>query len=147
MIVTRRGFLKALGGAAIAVAAGEIIAPVARKIFLPPKGGWTPSALKFNSYASVHDPLVIRRCKQFVVASIYPHEMVRYDAAWTRTDTGEQEQFHLDGSNWSDAPDVMAWQDAHARTVLERIMRDRSGTPGSTHFKLELPRYLDARYV
>ncbi len=51
MIVTRRGFLKALGGAAIAVAAGEIIAPVARKIFLPPKGGWTPNALKFNSYA------------------------------------------------------------------------------------------------
>jgi hypothetical protein len=150
--MNRRKFLQFLGAGAAVTAAGLMVPDVARKFFLPPRAGWTLGAepgLNVGdviTFEGVHDPLVIRRCKQFVVTSIDdhgmyidPHEMVRYDAAWTLPN-GEQKQVRLDFEEHTD--------DAGARSVLERIMRGDGGTPGSTHFKLELPRNIsDARYI
>lgn len=150
--MNRRKFLQFLGAGAAVTAAGLMVPDVARKIFLPPRAGWTLGAEpglnvgNVLTFEGVYDPLVIRRCKQFVVTSIDdrgafidPHEMVRYDAAWTLPN-GEQEQLHLDMDGITD--------DKGARTVLERIMRERGAVPGSTYFKLELPRNIsDARYI
>jgi hypothetical protein len=160
--MNRRGFLAMLGAGAAVTAAGLIVPDVARKIFLPPKGGWVSvscnhSALQVGdviTFEGAYDPLLIRRCKQFVVTSvgengayIDPHYEVRYDAAWTIPATGEQEQYHVDASLLSDHVD-MTHQDAVARATLERLMRKRGGVPGSTFFKLELPRNVaDARYI
>jgi hypothetical protein len=148
--MNRRGFLAMLGAGAAVTAAGLIVPDVARKIFLPPKGGWLGGnyngALNVGdilTFEGVHDPLTIRRCKQFVVI-IDPRELVRYDAAWTLPN-GEQEQYHIDSELWSDES---VHDDAFARRTLESIMRRRGGTPGATHFKLELPRHIqDARYI
>jgi hypothetical protein len=141
--MNRRKFLQFLGAGAAVTAAGLMVPDVARKIFLPPRGGWAGSGqLQVGdvvTFEGVHDPLVIRRCKQFVVTSIEPHEMVRYDAAWTLPN-GEQKQLHLDFEDHTD--------DAGARRVLERIMRREGGISGSAYFKLELPRNIsDARYI
>jgi hypothetical protein len=158
--MNRRGFLAMLGAGAAVTAAGLIAPDVARKIFLPPKGGWLGGnyngALNVGdilTFEGVHDPLTIRRCKQFVVISIDdngaiidPHELVRYDAAWTLPN-GEQEQYHIDSELWSDEI-IQPEQDEFARQTLERIMHRRGGKPGSTYFKLELPRNVkDARYI
>jgi hypothetical protein len=147
----RRKFLQFLGAGAAVTAVGLMVPDVARKIFLPPRGGWASGngAIQVGdviTFGPVHDPLVIRRCKQFVVTSvddrgmyIDPHEMVRYDAAWTLPN-GEQKKVHLDFEDHTD--------DAGARRVLERIMRREGGIPGSAYFKLELPRNIsDARYI
>jgi hypothetical protein len=149
----RRSFLKLIGAGAAATAAGLIVPDLARKFFLPPRAGWAlhPSGgIQVGdviTFEGVHDTLKIRKCKQFVVTSINdrgelfidPHEQVRYDAAWTLPD-GRQEQLHLDTDGITD--------DKWARTVFERLMRERGATPGSTHFRLELPRNIsDARYI
>jgi hypothetical protein len=158
--VNRRKFLQFLGAGAVVTAAGLMVPDVARKFFLPPRAGWTLGAepgLNVGdviTFEGVHDPLVIRRCKQFVVTSIDdrgayidPHEMVRYDAAWTLPN-GEQKQLHLDFEAYASNPTVEAHDDKMARDILERIMRREGGTPGSTRFKLELPRNIsDARYI
>lgn len=39
--MNRRGFLQLLGAGAAVTAAGLLVPDVARKIFLPPRGGWT----------------------------------------------------------------------------------------------------------
>jgi hypothetical protein len=163
-MMNRRGFLAMLGAGAAITAAGLIVPDVARKIFLPPRGGWLSGSYNgalnvgdIVTFEGVYDPLVIRRCKQFVVTSIDdsgaeiffdPHETVRYDAAWTLP-SGEQEQFHLDSKLWDDAHLPACEQDDFARRTLEGIMRRRGGTPGAARFKLELPRnnILDARYI
>ena len=39
--MNRRGFLKMLGAGAVVTAAGLMVPDVARRFFLPPRGGWT----------------------------------------------------------------------------------------------------------
>lgn len=48
--MNRRGFLKLLGGAGVAIAASELLIPE-RKFFLPPRGGWAtrPQILEFKN--------------------------------------------------------------------------------------------------
>jgi hypothetical protein len=159
--MNRRDLFKLLGAAAAVTAAGIIVPDVARRFFLPPRAGWTLGAepgLNVGdvlTFERVHDPLVIRRCKQFVVTSvgengayIDPHELVRYDATWTIKDTGEQEQHSVESEIYTDDPATLQHQDDFARSVLESTMRRRGGTPGSIHFKLELPRNIkDARFI
>jgi hypothetical protein len=100
--MNRRDFFKMLGAAAAVTAVGLIVPDVARKIFLPPAGGWTVTGAgsflnvgDVVTFGNVHDPLVIRHCKQFVVTSIHDGiadiDLHRYDAAWTLP-SGEEQQ-------------------------------------------------------
>jgi hypothetical protein len=147
-VISRRGFLQFLGAGAAVTAAGLMVPDVARKIFLPPRGGWAPSpggAIQVGdviTFEGVHGPLVVRRCKQFIITSTGPLMAVRYDACWTRPD-GEEVQSYT--SNYGMFDELT---DSSARELLESAMRYQGGTPGATHFKLELPRnIIDARYV
>jgi hypothetical protein len=151
--MNRRGFLKMLGAGAAVTAAGLLVPDVARKIFLPPRGGWLTPLSAFNvgdvvTFEGIHDPLVIRRCKQFVVTSITPSDIYRYDAAWTLPN-GEEEQVSVrfDDPFPRELDLDLKHTDRVAREILEGKMRQRGAFPGSKHFKLELPRNVEARYI
>jgi hypothetical protein len=80
--MNRRGFLAMLGAGAAVTAAGLIVPDVARKIFLPPKGGWTGTGLTESELIAaglnVGDVLTFgdvyneqrTHLKQFIVTSI-----------------------------------------------------------------------------
>jgi hypothetical protein len=147
--VNRRKFLQFLGAGAVVTAAGLMVPDVARRIFLPPRAGWTLGAepgLNVGdvlTFEGVYDPLVIRHCKQFIVTSISDHDhyIERYDAAWTLP-SGEEQQH---GIEFDEGP----VDDSIARQILESRMRELKATPGSKRFKLNLPPnpIINARYI
>jgi hypothetical protein len=155
--MNRRGFMQLLGAGAAVTAAGLIVPDVARKFFLPPRGGWDRAwNCQLNvgdilTFEGVHDPLTIRKCKQLVVVGTDEsgaYQIVRYDAAWTLP-SGEQRQVGVDVQQLEHTTlAIEADTDRAMRGVLERHMREDGGRPGSTKFKLELPRNIsDARYI
>lgn len=144
--MNRRKFLQFLGAGAAATAAGLMVPDVARKIFLPPNSGWADfkrysmSDLQVGDVVTVegvHDPLKIRKCKQFIITDIHDERIliqdVRYDAVWTLP-SGEEKQFGVQFESSLNSLD-----DRVARELLENRMRADGGTPGGTYFKLELP--------
>jgi len=162
--MNRRGFLKMLGAGAVVTAAGLMVPDVARKIFLPPRGGWATGSFNLQvgdivTFEGVHDPLVIRRCKQFIVTGInteskWPmlnsqfEERARYDAVWTLPN-GEEKQYGMEFEIYANDPVIDAHNDKLARDMLESKMRRDRGTPGGKYFRLELPhnQIMDARYI
>jgi hypothetical protein len=147
--LNRRKFLQFLGAGAAVTAAGLMVPDVARKIFLPPRAGWTLGAepgLNVGdvlTFEGVYDPLVIRKCKQFIVVSVSDHDhyIERYDATWTLP-SGEEQQHSIE---FDDGPG----DDSIARRILESKMRALNATPGSKHFKLNLSPnpIFNARYI
>lgn len=144
--MNRRKFLQFLGAGAAVTAAGLMVPDVARKIFLPPNSGWADfkrysmSDLQVGdvvTFEGVHDPLKIRKCKQFSITSIVKnvdYDRVRYDSVWTLP-SGEEQQYYLSIDTVPDDPLV----DSVARRVMEGRMRELNATPGGYYFKLELP--------
>jgi hypothetical protein len=140
--MNRRGFLAMLGAGAAVTAAGLIVPDVARKIFLPPKGGWTLGAEPDD------DQLKIRKVKQLVVVDGRFEEITRYDTTWTLPN-GEEQQYGVEFE--APAPSTPAgemFNDRTARELLQHKARLLKAKPGATYFKLELPRNVkDARYI
>jgi hypothetical protein len=168
--MNRRGFLKILGTAAAVTAAGiivpELIVPSTRKIFLPPRAGWTLGAEPGLNVGDVltfegvyDDQLKIRKVKQFVVVDVRPdskyptlngrfEEITRYDTTWTLPN-GEEQQYGVEFE--APAPSTPAgemFNDRTARELLQHKARLLKAKPGATYFNLQLPTHAkEARWI